>query len=691
MRLTANERAKKIMDFFLTVYLQNDHDEKAHLDLSDLPEEDLIAFFQDEFEELQQCNPKLLLGKPVVVRALIEKLSPEGLSAICKYKNNLQHILSVLQPTTFKILTDKLDSETLFLIVQKTDTLVLNLILSAIKRDNASGHLDQAPSWPNFLNSPESSVRSKQTNFIEFLKWRLATWKGIKEAKTLAEVISRALFSASSATFDEIPNISQVCNQLICLRDQLDQMIEKNLPTTGSLQESLSFLCKRYINAVTREEIVKIKAKKMSSRQDQLVETKGSIAKQTPSYRDKMHQTALRLLSQPELDKTLLTDKEWLMIGESLLLKATDGDGYLATTKNIPDNETGLPESALVESCHHLRRNAFRCFEQILPQTEEKGEGLGLEEESSEKAGAKNLFISYLGDLQFEDYENKSLLEDQDIQNKLTELDNRAKRVEDFTGWSTFSRALIDYLKEIKPGQETFKTAILKLKYHFELAAGKPDTQKAQQIAAKMKERIFAERNGSILKPSYPKLQQLFNLISVVCSPLAEEKKHEELKTSSSISLFSNPQQLGNDHKEGSPLLNNTDLLSDSMEQKIDPAKTKMIKKLDDYIKELENRSKSWFVIEETKKTLKEKQQLLSVLRQDLLSGCSKEELGSVINVITGNEATNTFCYRRGTSNSSRFFCCISKTGTLKLIEEVRGFINANKKKEKVINSLMAN
>ena len=651
MRLKS-DRAKEVINFFNSLYINPQF------------EKDLVDFFQGQFEgydDVPLPSRATAFNKLGFVDVLIKQMSAEGFSAICKYKDNFKHILLHLRGRAYRLefLINKLDSETLLLAQKQLESFSWWKIPS----------LKHYSNWEKFLKSPEESLKKNQEDFIEFLKWRLQSWKGIKEAKTLAEVISRA----SSTIFEAIPNKSQISEQLISLSDQLDQMIGKNLPTTGSLQdsESLSFLFKRYINAVTREEVKNINARKVAQQATQ--ETKGSI-KPTPSYRDKMHQLAICLLSQPELDKNLLTAKEWLMIGESLLLYATNGNGYLTTTKEIPDNEKKLPESALVESCHHLRRNAFRCFEQILPPTEEVKER-GLEQESPEKEGAKNLFISYLGDLQFEDYENKSLLEDQDIQNKLTELDNRAKRVEDFTGWSTFSRALIDYLKEIKPGQETFKTAILKLKYHFELAAGKPDTQKAQQIAAKMKERIFAERNGSILNPSFPKLQQLFNLISVVCSPLAEEKKHEELKTSSSISLFSNPQQHGNDHKEERPLLNNTDLLSDSMEQKIDPAKTKMLKKLDGYIKGLEERSKSWFVIEETKKTLKEKQQLLSVLRQDLLSGCSKEELGSVINVITGNEATNTFCYRRGIYNSSLFFCCVSKTGTRKLIDEVNDFI----------------
>ena len=85
---------------------------------------------------------------------------------------------------------------------------------------------------------------------------------------------------------------------------------------------------------------------------------------------------------------------------------------------------------------------------------------------------------------------------------------------------------------------------MLKLKCHFELAAGMQETVKAQKIALKMKKCIFEERNHSILDlPSFEKLQRLLDLISSVCLPLAEGKKEEKSKATSVFS-FSTPQRL---------------------------------------------------------------------------------------------------------------------------------------------------
>ena len=478
----------------------------------------------------------------------------------------------------------------------------------------------------------------------------------------------------------------------VSLIDKLDSEALLIIKKEKKFKTILTILCKRYVGAVITEENSKIQVtKNVEETKDAKIQVGKAVpAKKKSSSRNKMHQMALGLLSQPILDKTILTSIEWLMIGESMLLSATDGNEYLTATQNIPDDEKRLPESTLVNSCHRLRRAAFCCLEAFLPQTEEEAKGQRLEEESSEKAGAKTLFFSYLG-LNCDEYKNASL-ENKIIQDGLTELDDRAKRVEKFPGWDAFSHALIGYLKEIKPSQEAFKTQILKLKYHFELAAGKPDTLKAQEIAIKMKKHIFQERNDYILDlSSFEKLQQLWDLISVVCSSPVEEKI-----TRSSI-FFSNQTETkdveGDESVRGlelKGLLTTNDLRSDTPAtlplSEIDDkqvlsdsnTKEKLIKKLDNYINDLDNRSKRRYIAETTRKTLKQKHLILSAIKKDLDSEKSVEELNELCEkVIDDHPNVNTFCYRLGTSSS--LFCCCRKTSTLKLIEETRDCTSSKK------------
>ena len=156
------------------------------------------------------------------------------------------------------------------------------------------------------------------------------------------------------------------------------------LAFTGFLhnRESLCHLCTSFIWSFTWEEKRKIQGTKV---EQEAKDEKGQGKKTEPIpfdhyKRNRMHQVALRLLSQPAhngeilySEDWILQPEEWLKMGDSLLLIGSQGIDYLKTIQLLCENEQELPESTLVESVYHQRRAAFHCLKKALAQSGKEG------------------------------------------------------------------------------------------------------------------------------------------------------------------------------------------------------------------------------------------------------------------------------------------------------------------------------
>lgn len=263
MRITKETRRKitKFFKHFITVIHVNNLNSLPNF--NQFTEQDLMAYFngiygnvneEDKRSDNDFFYPAGVLSHPPVIVALVEKLSGEGLLTLCKY--HLSTILLSIDPDTFLLLTSKLDYNGLLLIYEGIygDGWGLSRskpVHSPDLRRNLeilSFSFPDLPYWFHFLKSPTGGAERHPNEFLTFIKRRLQSWKGMKEAAYMAYVISMAFLKNAPHSY---------CDSLEKLFDDLDQMIEKHLRSLQD-RESLCYLCLAYARSIDREEKRKI-------------------------------------------------------------------------------------------------------------------------------------------------------------------------------------------------------------------------------------------------------------------------------------------------------------------------------------------------------------------------------------------------------------------------------------------------
>ena len=154
-------------------------------------------------------------------------------------------------------------------------------------------------------------------------------------------------------------------------------------------------------------------------------------------------------LTNPEKINTKLESREWLTIGESLIIYAGGGACYVNAIKGEPSAD--LKSSLQVENCHRMRKKGFECIAQALLQIPEEKDGgereaflgyLGLEGAKEDKSSLQTYLNNFWSrPLAPQLVEEKGLDEDDNketnpIKRELEEIEQRAKRVEEAKGWA---------------------------------------------------------------------------------------------------------------------------------------------------------------------------------------------------------------------------------------------------------------